>query len=49
MEVIKYIIGKGALLENTLLMFDGLNMNFEEIAVEKNPECEDCGNREARP
>ena len=49
MEVIKYIIGKGALLGNRLLMLDGLNMNSEEIAIEKNPDCEDCGNRETRP
>ena len=48
MEVIKYIIGKGALLEDRFLMPDGLNMNSEEIAIEKNPDCEDCGNREAR-
>jgi len=49
MQVIKYIIGKGALLEDRVLILDGLNMNIEEIAIEKNPDCEDCGNREARP
>jgi len=40
-EVIKYINGIG-ILENKLLMLDGLNSTIEEIEVEKNPMCEDC-------
>ena len=42
-EVIKYINGIGKLLENKLLMLDGLNSTIEEIEIQKNPRCEDCG------
>jgi adenylyltransferase/sulfurtransferase len=42
-EVIKYILGIGNLLENKLLMIDGLNAAVEEIAIERNPRCRDCG------
>ena len=42
-EVIKYINGIGKILENKLLMLEGLNSTMEEIEVEKNPRCEDCG------
>jgi adenylyltransferase/sulfurtransferase len=41
-EIIKYITGIGNLLENKLLILDGLNWTMEEIEVEKNPMCEDC-------
>ncbi len=44
-EVIRYIIGMGNLLENRLLIWDGLNAKTDELLLEKNPECEDCGNR----
>ena len=42
-EVIKYIVGMGELLENRLFLWDGLNARMDEIAVERNPQCEDCG------
>jgi len=42
-EVIKYIIGMGELLENRLFLWDGLNAKMDEIALERNPKCEDCG------
>lgn len=42
-EVIKYILGIGGLLENRLLMWDGLNAVMDEVPLEKNPRCEDCG------
>jgi adenylyltransferase/sulfurtransferase len=42
-EVIKYITGIGKLLENKLLMLDGLNSTIEQIDVQKNRMCEDCG------
>ena len=42
-EVIKYILGIGSLLENRLLMWDGLNGEVDELPLEKNPGCEDCG------
>jgi len=43
-EVIKYIMGIGELLAGILLIWDGLNTSFEEVAVERNPECVDCSN-----
>ena len=41
-EVIRYVLGIGNLLENRLLMWDGLNAKIDEIPLEKNPACEDC-------
>jgi adenylyltransferase/sulfurtransferase len=41
-EVIKYIVGIGELLTNRLLVYDGLNMNFSEFQVVRNPNCEHC-------
>lgn len=42
-EVLKYVLGIGSLLENRLLMWDGLNGKIDELPLEKNPRCEDCG------
>jgi len=42
-EVIKYITGIGKLLTNRLLVYDGLNMIFTELAVKRDPNCEHCG------
>ena len=42
-EVIKYVLGIGDLLENRLLLWDGLNAVMDEVLLEKNPRCEDCG------
>jgi len=41
-EAIKYIIGIGDLLENRLLMYNGLTMNFTEFKIKKNPNCDHC-------
>jgi len=41
-ETIKFILGIGNLLENKLLMLDGLSTLVEEIHLERNPNCEDC-------
>jgi len=41
-EVLKYVLGIGSLLENRLLMWDGLNGEMDELPLEKNPGCEDC-------
>lgn len=43
-EVIKYILGTGDLLEDRLLVYDGLSMKFSEVKLKRNPNCEDCGN-----
>jgi molybdopterin/thiamine biosynthesis adenylyltransferase len=42
-EVIKYVLGAGDLLEDRLLIYDGLSMKFSEVRLKKNPNCEDCG------
>ncbi|MBE0515907.1 MAG: HesA/MoeB/ThiF family protein [Methanophagales archaeon] len=42
-EVVKYIVGFGGLLTNRLLIWDGLDTRMEEFAVERNPDCMDCG------
>jgi molybdopterin/thiamine biosynthesis adenylyltransferase len=44
-EVLKYLLGMGTLLENRLLLWDGLSCTLEEIPVERNPRCEDCSGK----
>jgi adenylyltransferase/sulfurtransferase len=41
-EVIKYLTGMGKLLENRLLIYDGLNMKFTELILKRNKDCEQC-------
>ena len=42
-EVIKYLLGIGKLLTNRLLIYDGLNVTFNEFVVKRNPGCDHCG------
>lgn len=42
-EVIKYLSGIGNLLINRLLLFNGIDMSFQEFMVKKNPDCDHCG------
>jgi molybdopterin/thiamine biosynthesis adenylyltransferase len=42
-EVIKYIVGVGELLTDTLLVYSGLDMEFIRLRVKKDPDCEHCG------
>lgn len=42
-ETIKLITGIGRLLTNRLLLYDGLNMRFTELKVNRKQECEHCG------
>jgi molybdopterin/thiamine biosynthesis adenylyltransferase len=42
-EAIKYITGVGQLLANRFLVYDGLNMRFNEIKVSRDPHCQQCG------
>lgn len=44
-EVIKYILGIGDLLVNTLLVYDGLGLEFNKFKVQKNPDCDHCGKK----
>lgn len=41
-EAVKYVTGKGALLENRLLLWDGLDASLEEVAYEPNASCPEC-------
>lgn len=42
-EVIKYILGKGEMLNGRLLLIDALNMKFREVKFAKDPACPVCG------
>ncbi len=42
-EAVKFLIGKGKLLTDQLLVFNALNMDFRKVKVKKNPECPVCG------
>jgi molybdopterin/thiamine biosynthesis adenylyltransferase len=41
-EVIKYLLGTGELLENRLLIWDGLRSVLETVLVERDPSCTEC-------
>lgn len=43
LEAIKLILGIGELLTNHLLVFNGMDMTFRKIEMEKNPDCPVCG------
>lgn len=42
-EVVKYITGEGKLLENEILLWDGLKSEVEKVKTNKRPDCEVCG------
>lgn len=42
-EVIKFLIGKGKLLTNRMIRYDGLAMGFREFRIQRNPDCDHCG------
>ncbi len=44
-EVIKYLLGKGDLLIDRMLHYDGLAMVFREFRVRRNPQCDHCGDK----
>jgi adenylyltransferase/sulfurtransferase len=44
-EALKYLLGIGTLLENRLLLWDGLSCTIEEIPFARNPGCEDCAGK----
>jgi molybdopterin/thiamine biosynthesis adenylyltransferase len=41
-EAVKYVTGSGQLLENRLLLWDGLNGCLDEMAYERNSACQEC-------
>ena len=42
-EAIKYLTGQGKLLENCLLLWDGLSCSFSKLNVNKTENCPVCG------
>jgi adenylyltransferase/sulfurtransferase len=42
-EAIKLILGIGESLAGRVIAFDALGVRFEEMHVERNPECAACG------
>jgi sulfur-carrier protein adenylyltransferase/sulfurtransferase len=42
-EAIKLILGKGTSLQGRLLLFNALDMTFDELKLRKNPDCPVCG------
>ena len=44
-EALKYIIGKGELLTDRMLIFDAFNMRFRTVQVKRNPDCPICGKK----
>jgi len=45
-EVLKYLTGKGSLLKNRMLFWDGELMTFQEVALQKDPKCIVCGKKD---
>ncbi len=48
-EAVKYLTGIGKLLENRLLLWDGLRGEAESIIIVNSPDCTDCGFSEDEP
>ncbi|HBV67303.1 MAG TPA: adenylyltransferase [Clostridiales bacterium] len=42
-EIFKIITGAGKLLKNKIILFDGTDMEFDSIDMDKNPDCPLCG------
>ena len=42
-EAIKFALGLGGLLTNTILTYNALRMEFRKIALKRNPRCRLCG------
>jgi len=42
-EALKYLINKGKLLTDRLLVFNAFNMDFRTVAIKRDPKCPVCG------
>jgi molybdopterin/thiamine biosynthesis adenylyltransferase len=42
-EALKYLLGLGTLLTDTLLTYDALGMDFRRVKLSRNPKCPLCG------
>lgn len=49
MEAVKVVLGLGKTLSGRLLVFQGSDMTFREITIERNPKCAVCGAIEGNP
>jgi adenylyltransferase/sulfurtransferase len=45
LEALKYLAAQGSLLSGRLLFCDGAGMQFQEVAIQKDPRCPVCGAR----
>lgn len=43
-EALKYVLGIGDLLTDSLLTFDAMAMDFQKLRLKKQPDCPVCGN-----
>jgi len=46
-EAVKLLLGKGDPLEGRLVVYDAMELSFETVAFEKNPDCPVCGDERA--
>ena len=44
-EAVKYLLGIGELLTNTLLTYDALKIEFRKVKLSRNPDCPLCGSK----
>ena len=44
-EAVKFVTGQGELLENRLLLWDGLSCSMDEVASDRYPSCPDCSDQ----
>jgi adenylyltransferase/sulfurtransferase len=42
-EALKLVLGVGDTLAGRLLLFDALHTTFDEVTIQKNPDCPVCG------
>jgi molybdopterin/thiamine biosynthesis adenylyltransferase len=42
-EAIKYLLGIGDLLRDTILTYNALTMDFRKVRLNRNPDCRLCG------
>jgi adenylyltransferase/sulfurtransferase len=42
-EAIKFALGRGELLKNRLLLWDGISSTLEEVSCERSMSCMECG------
>jgi len=48
-ECIKYLLEQGRLLENRMIVYDGLEMTWKEFTLKRHPECPVCGEADSNP